>query len=81
MARSWFGGSSPRHLIITAHHNGFVAFETIVTADNQAMLHLLRQRGAQLSSPASGEVDVALPLSRIIGQLTDHPLSRMLTTV
>ena len=75
------GGALLDALIITAHHNGFVAFETIVTADNQAMLHLLRQRGAQLSSPVSGEVDVALPLSRIIGQLTDHPLSRMLTTV
>jgi hypothetical protein len=31
-------------------------------------------------APTSGEVDVVLPLSGIIGQLTDHPLSRMLTT-
>jgi RimJ/RimL family protein N-acetyltransferase len=74
------GGSLLDTLIITAHHNGFVAFETIVTADNQAMLHLLRQRGAELSIPASGEVNVVLPLSGIIGQLSDHPLSRMLTT-
>lgn len=35
-------------LIITAHHHGFVAFDTIVTADNQAMLHLLQKRGAQV---------------------------------
>jgi GNAT superfamily N-acetyltransferase len=67
-------------LIITAHHHGFVAFETIVTADNQAMLHLLRRRGAELSQPRSGEVDVVLPLSGIVGKLTDHPLSRMLRT-
>jgi GNAT superfamily N-acetyltransferase len=73
------GGSLLDTLIITAHHHGFVAFETIVTADNQAMLHLLRQRGAQLSQPRSGEVGVVLPISEIVGQLTDHPLSRRLT--
>jgi GNAT superfamily N-acetyltransferase len=73
------GGALLDTLIITAHHHGFVAFETIVTADNHAMLHLLRQRGAELSIPTSGEVDVVLPLYGIIGQLTDHPLSRMLT--
>ena len=70
-----WGSSLLDTLIITAHHHGFVAFETIVTADNEAMLHLLRQRGAELSQPTSGEVDVVLPLSGIIGQLTDHPLS------
>ena len=74
------GGSLLDTLIITAHHYGFVAFETIVTADNQPMLHLFRQRGAELSIPTSGEVDVVLPLSGIIDQLTDHPLARMLTT-
>jgi hypothetical protein len=73
------GGSLLDTLIITAHHHGFVAFETIVTADNQAMLHLLRQRGAQLSQPRSGEVGVVLPISEVVGQLTDHPLSRRLT--
>jgi acetyltransferase len=72
------GGLLLDTLIITAHHHGFVAFETIVTADNQAMLHLLRQRGAELPQPRSGEVDVVLPLSAIVGQLTDHPLSRRL---
>ena len=74
------GGSLLDTLIITAHHHGFVAFDTIVTADNHAMLHLLRQRGAELSIPTTGEVDAVLPLSGIIGQLTDHPLARMLTT-
>jgi GNAT superfamily N-acetyltransferase len=73
------GGSLLDTLIITAHHNGFIALQTIVTADNQAMLHLLRQRGAQLSAPTSGEVDAVLPLSGIIDRLTDHPLARMLT--
>jgi GNAT superfamily N-acetyltransferase len=72
------GGQLLDTLIITAHHHGFVAFETVVTADNQAMLHLLRQRGAQLSPPRSGEVDVVLPIAGIVGQLTDHPLSRSL---
>ena len=74
------GGSLLDTLILTAHHYGFVAFETIVTADNGAMLHLLRQRGAQLSIPTSGEVDVVLPLAGIIGRLIDHPLARMLTS-
>jgi hypothetical protein len=74
------GGALLDTLIITAHHNGFVAFETIVTADNHAMLHLFRQRGAELSLRTTGEVDVVLPLSGIIGPLSDHPLSRMLTT-
>jgi GNAT superfamily N-acetyltransferase len=74
------GGALLDTLIITAHHFGFVAFETIVTADNQPMLHLLRQRGAELSLPTSGEVDVVLPLSAIIEQLTDHPLARMVST-
>ena len=73
------GGLLLDTLIITAHHHRFVAFETIVTADNEAMLHLLRQRGAQLSQPRSGEVDVVLPLSGVIGQLADHPLSQTLT--
>lgn len=74
------GGSLLDTLIITAHHYGFVAFETIVTAANRAMLHLLRQRGAELSAPTSGEVDVVLSLSGIIGRLTDHPLTGMLST-
>jgi GNAT superfamily N-acetyltransferase len=73
------GGALLDTLIITAHHYGFVALQTIVSADNQAMLHLFRQRGAELSIPTSGEVEVVLPLSGIIGQLADHPLSRMLT--
>jgi GNAT superfamily N-acetyltransferase len=70
------GGSLLDALIITAYHHGFVAFETIVTADNDAMLHLFRQRGAELSAATSGEVDVVLPLSGVIDQLTEHPLSR-----
>jgi GNAT superfamily N-acetyltransferase len=74
------GGSLLDALIITAQHYGFVAFQTIVTADNRAMLHLLRERGAVLSIPTSGEVDAVLPLSGIIDRLTDHPLARMLTT-
>jgi hemerythrin superfamily protein/RimJ/RimL family protein N-acetyltransferase len=73
------GGALLDTLTITAHHYGFVAFDTIVTADNEAMLHLLQQRGAELSAPTSGEVDVVLPLSRVIGQLADHPLSQTLT--
>ena len=74
------GGSLLDTLIITAHHHGFAALQTIVTADNEAMLHLFRRRGAELSIPTSGEVDVMLPVSGIIGQLTNHPLARMLTT-
>jgi GNAT superfamily N-acetyltransferase len=65
-------------LIITAHHHGFTSFNTIVTADNAPMLHLFRQRGAALSSPASGEVDVALDLDRGRAALSSHPLSRAL---
>lgn len=74
------GGALLDTLMITAHHYGFGAFETIVTADNRAMLHLLRQRGAELSMPSSGEVDVVLPFSGVIGRFTDHPLARMLST-
>ena len=37
------GGSLLDTMIITAHHHGFVAFDTIVTADNQAMLHLFHE--------------------------------------
>jgi RimJ/RimL family protein N-acetyltransferase len=73
------GGLLLDTLIITAHHYGFDAFDTIVTADNEAMLHLLQQRGAERSAPTSGEVDVVLPLSRVIGQLVDHPLSQTLS--
>ena len=73
------GGLLLDTLIITAHHYGFDAFDTVVTADNEAMLHLLQQRGAEQSAPTSGEVDVVLPLSRVIGQLVDHPLSQTLS--
>ena len=69
------GGSLLDTLIITAHHHGFVAFDTIVTADNEPMLHLLKQRGAELT-PSGGEVDVLLPLAAIVVQLAEHPLSR-----
>lgn len=65
-------------LIITAHHHGFVAFDTIVTADNRAMLYLLQKRGAQVSGPSAGVVEVVLPLAGRIGQLSAHPLARML---
>jgi acetyltransferase len=74
------GGALLDTLIITAHHHGFVAFETIVTADNTPMLNLLRRRGAEISAPTSGEVDVVLPLSGAIGQLTAHPLFRTVAT-
>ena len=74
------GGALLDTLIITAHHHRFVAFETVVTADNAPMLHLLRQRGADISAATSGESDVALPLSGAIGQLTAHPLFRTLAT-
>jgi GNAT superfamily N-acetyltransferase len=72
------GGTLLDTLIITAHHHGFVAFDTIVTADNRAMLHLLQERGAQVSGPSAGVVDVVLPLAGRIGQLSAHPLARML---
>jgi GNAT superfamily N-acetyltransferase len=74
------GGLLLDTLVITAHHHGFVAFATVVTADNEAMLHLMRKRGAELSQPRSGEVDVVLPLSEAMGSLTDHPLCRLLIT-
>ena len=66
-------------LIITAHHHGLVAFDTIVTADNEPMLHVLRQRGARLSPVNAGEVNVVLPFAGIIPTLADHPLFRRLS--
>jgi GNAT superfamily N-acetyltransferase len=71
------GGPLLDTLIITAHHHGFVAFDTIVTADNGPMLHLLKHRGAELTR-SGAEVDAVLPLAAIVGQLVEHPLSRQL---
>ena len=50
---------------------------SIVGADNGPMLHLLKQRGAELTR-SGAEVDAVLPLAAIVGQLAEHPLSRQL---
>jgi GNAT superfamily N-acetyltransferase len=71
------GGQLLDTLIITAHHHGFVAFDTIVSADNAPMLRLLKQRGGELTR-SGAEVDAVLPLASIVGQLAEHPLARQL---
>jgi GNAT superfamily N-acetyltransferase len=73
------GGSLLDTLIITAHHHGFVSFDTIVAADNQPMLHLFQERGAELSTATAGSIDVVLPLDAVIKQLVEHPLFRTLS--
>jgi RimJ/RimL family protein N-acetyltransferase len=70
------GGSLLDALIVSAYQHGFVAFETVVTADNHAMLHLLRRRGAEVSAAISGEVDVVLPLSGSVSRNAAHRLYR-----
>jgi GNAT superfamily N-acetyltransferase len=61
-------------LIITARHHGFRTFDTIVSADNDRMLNIFRNRGAQLSAPSSSEVDVRLDLAAAADRIVDHPL-------
>ncbi|HEX9259370.1 MAG TPA: hypothetical protein VF855_07515, partial [Acidimicrobiales bacterium] len=65
-------------LTITAHFYGVDRFDTIVMAENEAMLGVFRRLGAELSKPDMGVVDVRLDVAPRAAALADHPLARLL---
>jgi len=64
-------------LTITAHQNGIERFDTIVMAENDPMLKVFRARGAFISKPEMGVVDVQLEVAPRMEALNDHPLARL----
>jgi protein lysine acetyltransferase len=72
------GGELLDALVITAEHVGIERFDTLVAADNTAMLAAFRRRAATIGPVQDGQVEVALVLAPLLRALAGHPLRVLL---